>query len=661
MRSPGPAGGRTALAPFGAPSTLPPAADPTQSPGPASGVVGWAPVTAVPDIVEFLERCPPFDAVDPGVVERLAEAVEVEFHAAGATIFPQGSEALEFVRVIRAGAVEVLDDGRVLDMMGPGEMFGYASLLSGLPTDFATRAAEDTLTYRIPAAAAAEVLAEPQGLRYLTRSMLEDRHHLGPAAGPDVPRDQLRRPVASAVRADPVICAPATSVGQAARRMTEAGATALVVDLGDSLGIVTDSDLRSRVVGAGLSADSPVSAVMTAPAFTVPSERSGNEVLVDMLDRGIRHFPVLAPDGRVVGVIEDHDLLAVERSSSFLIRRAVSRATTVDELVAAASGLRPTVVAMSQGGVPAAEVMSVYSVVADAMTRKVLDLVVAETGPPPRRFSWLTLGSQARREALPSSDLDSAIVWFDEADDDPAAIRRYLASVATRATEVLLRCGFHPDEHRVSAADPLFVRSRSSWAESARSFLDDPTQDKALVLVSVLVDSRAVWGAHSEPLIAATFRSAVSRPRLLRLLAEFALAHRPPTGFLRGLVVESTGEHRRRLDLKSGGIVPIVDIARWAGLASGVTSASTVGRLGVAGASGTLTPFDAVTLQEAFDLVCQLRLDHQVAQLVAGDPPDDFLDLEELNPLSRNYLKEAFRAVASVQRHIASDLGLPLR
>ena len=221
-----------------------------------------------------------------------------------------------------------------------------------------------------------------------------------------------------------------------------------------------------------------------------------------------------------------------------------------------------------------------------------------------------------------------------------------------------MRCGFHPDEHRVSASDPLFVRSLSSWQKAARSFLDLPTQEKALVLVSVLVDSRVVWGDETEPLIAETFRLAPARPRLLRLLAEFALAHRPPTGFLRGLVVESTGEHRNRLDLKSGGVVPIVDIARWAGLAAGVTCASTNARLAAAEDAGILTAFDALALREAFELVCQLRLDHQVAQLERGVPPDDFLDPDELNPLTRNYLKVAFRAVASVQRHIANDLAL---
>jgi len=167
-----------------------------------------------------------------------------------------------------------------------------------------------------------------------------------------------------------------------------------------------------------------------------------------------------------------------------------------------------------------------------------------------------------------------------------------------------------------------------------------------------------VWGDETEPLIAETFRLAPARPRLLRLLAEFALAHRPPTGFLRGLVVESTGEHRNRLDLKSGGVVPIVDIARWAGLAAGVTCASTNARLAAAEEAGILTAFDALALREAFELVCQLRLDHQVAQLERGVPPDDFLDPDELNPLTRNYLKVAFRAVAAVQRHIANDLAL---
>ena len=83
------------------------------------------------------------------IVERVAAAAEVEFHRAGTTIFSQGAEPVEHLRVVRSGAVEIVHDGRVLDLLGEGELFGHASMLSGLPTGFEARAAEDTLCYRI--------------------------------------------------------------------------------------------------------------------------------------------------------------------------------------------------------------------------------------------------------------------------------------------------------------------------------------------------------------------------------------------------------------------------------------------------------------------------------------------------------------------------------
>jgi CBS domain-containing protein len=130
---------------------------------------------------------------------------------------------------------------------------------------------------------------------------------------------------------------------------------------------------------------------------------------------------------------------------------------------------------------------------------------------------------------------------------------------------------------------------------------------------------------------------------------------------LRGLVVEFSGEHRGRFDLKHGGAVPIADLARWAGMTAGVTCASTLERLRAAGDAGILSPSDVLTLHDAFELVCELRLEHQVAQLETGIQPDDIVDATTLNPLTRSYLKEAFRAVASVQRRITSDLILSLR
>jgi CBS domain-containing protein len=300
-----------------------------------------------------------------------------------------------------------------------------------------------------------------------------------------------------------------------------------------------------------------------------------------------------------------------------------------------------------------------YSVLLDALTRRLIEIALADAGAPPASFSWLALGSQSRREATPGSDADSAIVWYGEVPEE--SIRSFLHSLASTVVAGLQECDIRIDSHGASASERLFVRSLDSWQHAARSWIENPTREQALILVSVLVDSRPVWGIHRGTPLSDTFRSAQARPDLLRLLARFALSHRPPTGFMRGLVLEHDGEHRGRLDLKNGGLLPVVDLARWAGMAAGVTSASTQERLRAARDAGTLPVADVETLTDALELFTELRLEHQVEQMREGLQPDDHLDPRELSTLTRSHLKEAFRAVASVQKRIAAELDIRAR
>ena len=224
------------------------------------------------EIADFLGARPPFDAVDTTDLERVEAATEIEFHPAGAVIFAQGSEPVEHLWVVRTGAVEIVHDGRVLDLLGPGELFGHGSMLSGLPTGFTARAAEDALCYRIRADVATPLLARPAGVRFVARSLLR----VVEPESPDPPAHTASRPVGELIRSPLVVCAPATSIREAARRMAEAEATAVVVDLGsDGLGILTDRDLRVRVVAGGRDTGDPVSTAMSAPAYTVAADLPG--------------------------------------------------------------------------------------------------------------------------------------------------------------------------------------------------------------------------------------------------------------------------------------------------------------------------------------------------------------------------------------------------
>jgi CBS domain-containing protein len=121
--------------------------------------------------------------------------------------------------------------------------------------------------------------------------------------------------------------------------------------------------------------------------------------------------------------------------------------------------------------------------------------------------------------------------------------------------------------------------------------------------------------------------------------------------------VEHSGEHAGQFDIKHGGLLPVVNLARYGALAAEATTTSTIERLRAAAEAGTLNATDAATLEAAFDLFSELRLEHQLRLLEAGKEPDNLIDPKTLNPLTRRYLRDAFRAVSSVQRSLNTKLA----
>jgi CBS domain-containing protein len=610
------------------------------------------------DIAEFLGLHPPFDTLDEETLERVAASAEIEFHAAGRAILESAEETSRFAYVVRRGSVELLIDGRLLDLLGEGEMFGFASLLEDAPLGFVARAAEDTLVYRIPAGSIRPVLERPDAVRFVARSMNKGVRLLAGHSQAPVPTPAGRR-VRELIRAAPLVCPPDTTVQDAAQRMIDAGVTCTVVDLGDRLGIVTDRDIRTRVVAAGAGPDTPISDVMSAPAWTVAADRTGTEALLEMLDHGVRHLPVLDAGRRLIGVLDDVDLMASERRAPFRLRAQIARSEDAESVARAASELHDTVIALHDAELPAAAISRAIGSVHDSATRRLIELAHGELGPAPVPYTWLATGSYGRFEPFPSSDVDTALAW--EGPDDDEELRGWMRTFAERVLERLAAAGFPPDDKGAVASSPLFARSIEGWEEAARSWVEHPDRDRGLMLLCVAVESDPVWGTTTAAeRLATAFTRSPDRELLLRRLAAAALAERPPTGFRRHRVLLWSGE-RKVLDIKKASLLPIEALARWAGLAAGVSAASTRARLEAAEAAGTLGSDDAEILRDAFELVCELRMEHQVEQLRAGGKPDNLIEPANLAPITRSALKESFRAVARVQRGVALELGFAPR
>jgi CBS domain-containing protein len=620
------------------------------------------------DIAEFLSTHDPFSGLDEEGLERLVEGVEVEDFEAGATVFKQGERSQGRVLVVRRGAIELVDGSRVLDVLGEGELFGHPSMLSGLPFGFEARAHEDSRCYSIAASDVIPLLARRSSLSYLTRSLLE-RREPGSAAEADVASAEMtQQPARALIRREPVTCAADRPLREVAQVMSEENVNSMVVRVENGeLGIVTDGDIRSRVVAEGMSVDAPVGEVVSGPLTTVGADAAGADVMLEMLDKDVRHVGVLSPRGELLGVLGGIDLVAAEARTPFALRREIARARDKEELSEAAQRLRATVVALHATKLPPQQIGRVISVVADALVRRMIELAIESKGTTPAHFAWLALGSHGRRETVPSSDVDSGMAWEDESEQESSGsdprpvigsegVVRYMRTIAADVEDCIRVVGWRLDPHGVTASSEFSASSMGVWRRSIGNWLQNPGDEKVLIATSILLDGRTVYGsAELDP--RAILLEPANRATLLPSMLRLALAQKLPTGFRGNIVVESSGEHSGTFDIKHSGLLSVVDIARFGALKAGAKVTATIERLRAASELGALEPADARTLEEAYDLFTALRFEHQIRQLEQGNEPNDHVDPKELSELTRRYLRDAFREVAAVQKSLSSALA----
>ncbi len=606
------------------------------------------------DVATFLSRYPPFDALAADELARVAKAVEIEHFPAGAVILEQSGEPARYLYVVRKGAVELIAEGRLYDLLSDGEVFGQFSLLAEESPTSTVRAHEDTLCYLIGADVADEILGTSAGQSFVLGKM---RARL--AAGHEAmePPGLPFRPVGGLVRRAPVAADAGMTVAAAAERMAAEHVSCLLVPMRQGWGIVTDHDLRSRVLASHRSPETPVEEVATFPVKTLPEHALVGEALVAMFAEGVHHFPVTGPDGTIVGVVTTTDLMDIGRDTPFSIRGQIERARTRDEVAAAGRGLPQVVLALVDASSEPVSVGRVVALVVDAMTTRLLTLGIERFGEPSTPWAWLALGSAARREQALATDQDHALA-YDAQEGSVEAVDASLAELAEFVTGGLEEAGIPRCKGDAMATNPAMRRSIEGWTEAMDTWRRDLGASGS-ILSSIVYDFRRVTGPlDPEPELEAAIRGASHDLAFLRHLGHRALAHRPPTGFLRDLVVERKGEHVGSLDVKHGGITIIGNIARLEGVKAGIPAKETLDRLAGAAAAGTFDASAANELSEAFTFLWEVRLRHQADQVRRGEPPDDFVDPSTLGPVTRRGLKEAFGVIARTQRVLAAELGL---
>lgn len=596
------------------------------------------------EFTDFLAKQPPFDALSTDDIERLAGKVEVEYFGIGTVIVTAGSEALDHIYMVRTGSVEVLDRGNVVDLLGPGDAFGHISLLTGLSPEFSVRAAEDTLCYRLPDPRS--IVRDVSALHFNHFGTLITRHRLTASALMSDAQSSVTRYMRKIVWSD-----ASATVREVAKAITDSEQSCALIRSGDELGLVTDRDFRSRVGIGEVSIDAPVRAIMSAPIITVSSNTTLAAAFLLMVEAGVHHLVVIDEYEKPIGIVRAMDLASVELRNPLLIRAAIESAQNIEQLASASRLLLPSLVELYDTGIPALHVGALMSTIVGAILARLLKL--SDSIESPVTHSWLMLGSMARGEPLPISDVDTAIVWADLADStDPAEeIRRSAKQILDRMEQ----CGLRRCPNGANADNPLFSRSRSSWIEESRSWLTYPVRDRALLSLSIVADNQPLTQLALGRTITDTIRTTARSNQFLEALLWFSLETKPPIGFVRDFVIEHSGENRGGLDLKQGGLAPISAFARWLAIAQGDVRGSTIDRLKRAASAGILKDEEAGILVNAFKDIHQLVFEEEIAAIRSGREGSSWISPQHLDSLTRRHLRESFRAVSAIQTRFQNE------
>jgi CBS domain-containing protein len=615
---------------------------------------------------KFLENTPPFAYLSPGEVTNVANRLATEFFPRDTVIIKQGGPPSEKLLFIKSGSVKVFIESEqqtegILDIKGEGEVFGFISLITKEPQKITVVALEDTHCYALKKDIVTRLLQTNPAFaeyfinylaRYVSQAFEEIRHKTLFSTGAD--RQLFTMPVGEAAK--PIITIDQeTTIQESARIMARNKISSLVIQDQNQkpLGIVTDRDLREKVIAQGSSIQEPIKNIATLSLIQIQADESSFDAVIKMVQNNI-HRLLVEENGLLKGIVTNHDLMLQQGSSPLTFANDILKQHSLDGLIPLSQKANNVLPVLLKENARLEQINKIITEINDRLTTKVLEFAEAECGPPPSPYCFFSFGSSGRKEQTFKTDQDNAIIYANPANDQEAeACRSYFQTFGALVTENLIKVGFPSCPGGYMASNPEWCQPVQTWKRYFSNWVDEPKAESLLKFL-ILIDMRPLWGKLSlgEELKDFVFTSLVDRRIFLGHMANMMLKTTPPLGFFKQFVVEKSGDHKDTFDLKVKGITPLMDAVRLFAMEKGVKETSTLDRIRSLKDKHSIVEEYGSEMEFAFEFIMLLRIRHQYGQMKAGKPPDNFINPEQLTNMEKKNLKEAFSLMIKIQNQI---------
>jgi CBS domain-containing protein len=548
--------------------------------------------------------------------------------------------------------------------MGEGSLYGGISiLLNNAIAIRSLKATEDTYCYVWPKQRFLETCNRFEHFRaYFTDTFgkwMLDRSYAAIVAQMIHPGEKASghpdQSIEGIYQREIVHCPMDMSIRSVAERMGQHRCSSVLLTdrQGKFIGIVTDSDLRKKVIAVGLDIQEPVAAIMSSPLRGISPKVPIFDALMVMMQQGVKHLAITNAQDTVVGILTNRDILTARGHSPLNLMREIQASDSLDEMAHLHKQLPAVIQHLIRGGAKAEHLTRLITTVSDMILVKILDRTIETIGRPPCRFAFMVLGSEGRKEQTLKTDQDNAIIYEDPPESSAETVRSYFLELGDTVCSRLNQVGYDFCQGGVMAKNPLWCQPVSVWK---RYFSNWTHQAEAedLLQASIFFDFRGGYGdmALVRDLRRYLMETLLGWAGFFRHMTENALYFRPPVGFFRNFVVQSKGEYRDSLDIKSA-MMPIIDIIRIYALKYGVAETNTPERMLQLYHRKKLAWEAYNELEHAYGFLMQLRFSRQVhALLIDRTEANNFINPKELTQIERTMLKEIFIRIERMQQHI---------
>jgi CBS domain-containing protein len=427
-------------------------------------------------------------------------------------------------------------------------------------------------------------------------------------------------------------------------------------DPGSMIGIITDTDFRTKVIAEGRDIREPVSSMMSSPLKTVPADMLCFDVLLKMMTTSIHHLGV-EQSGRVTGVITSHDIMVQQGNSPYYLFKEIAAQSEFEGLYLLSDKVSGLVRNIIREGAKAGDIARMIALINERILAQILILLHRQLGPAPVRYSWLMFGSEGRIEQTFKTDQDNGIVYEEPGPDQRDEVEKYFRVFAEQATHHLLKCGYPSCPDNVMASNPEWRKSISDWKEQFSTWIDSAESDEQIG-ASIFFDHRHGYGTEQ---LAVDLRNHIitccrRQNTIVENLGRNFLTLQAPLSFFQQFIVEQNGDHKDRLDIKLRGLAPYVDFARILSLKHGIRRTNTLTRLKRLVAKRIIDRDFYLEMVDAYELQMQLRVIHQLSQIEVGNEPDDYILPEQLSDLEKRMLKDGFSVIGRMQSLMRKEI-----